>query len=238
MKAVILAGGYAKRLWPLTRDTPKSLLKVGNKEIITLIIEKLKKINISEIIISTNKKFKEKFEEYIQGTNLKLIIEPTLSEEKKLGSIGGLNYIIDKLNIDENTIIIGGDNIFEFDLNKFIDFFKENGTCIALKQIDDKELIKKYGVCTLDNNKIINFQEKPEEPKSNLASTACYLFKIEELLLIKKYLEQGNSPDAFGNFISWLIKQTNIFGFPFEEDWFDIGSLEQLEEADKKYSGK
>lgn len=245
MKAIILAGGYAKRLWPLTQETPKPLLDVGGKSMITRIIEKIEQLDeIKEIVISTNSKFEKKFREYIQNLDcskpVTLVIEPTVSEDKKLGSIGGLNFLIDHLKINKDTLIIGGDNIFGFDLRQFMDFSKKNNaSAIALKKIDNMELIKNYGVCVIDeSHKITCFDEKPQKPKSPHASTACYLFKLQDLMLIKKYLAEGKSPDAMGFFVSWLINKTKVHGYVFEEDWYDIGSFEQLEEARIKYSGK
>jgi len=123
-------------------------------------------------------------------------------------------------------------------MESFISYYKKmDSSIIALKEILDPELIKNYGVCFLEDDKqITDFEEKPEKPKCNFASTACYLFKKEDMMLIKKYLTEGNSPDAMGFFITWLINNTEIFGYIFKEDWFDIGSFEQLEEAREKYS--
>ena len=243
MKAIILAGGYAKRLWPLTKETPKPLLDVGEEEIITRIIKKVEKINeVDEVVISTNAKFEDKFKQYIDTRTfnkpIKLVIEPTLEEGQKLGSIGGLNFLIDHLKLADDVMIIGGDNLFEFDLKNFYEYYtNQNASIIALKKIEDKELIKNYGVCVLDDNKVIvEFQEKPKKPKSNLASTACYVFPFNDFMLIKKYLDEGNSPDAMGSFITWLIKNTDVYGYVFEEEWYDIGSFEQLEEARERYS--
>ncbi|MBR9700087.1 nucleotidyltransferase family protein [Candidatus Woesearchaeota archaeon] len=245
MKAIILAGGYAKRLWPLTKDTPKPLLKVGDKEIITRIIEKINlDPGIDEIIISTNAKFGKKFEDYLKDPPTKkktsLIVEPTMAEGEKLGSIGGLQYIIDHMKLDHDALIIGGDNLFEFDLKNFIDYHnKLKATTVALRDIKDRSKLKNFGVCVLDKDKrIIEFQEKPSEPKSTYASTACYVFTNDDLKLIKRYLDEGNSPDAMGFFITWLIKKSKVYGYLFDGLWYDIGSLEGLEEARKIYAKK
>ncbi len=242
MKAIILAGGFAKRLWPLTKDTPKPLLDVGGKPIVSRIIDKVSRIDeVDEIIVSTNDKFGDTFREYLETKPteklIRLVVEPTMTEGEKLGSIGGLNYIMEKISLDDDVLIIGGDNLFEFDLKSFVDFSVDNeASAIALRKIEDKELIKKYGVCTVDkNNLLIGFEEKPKDPKSDLASTACYFFTFNDMMLVKEYLKEGNSPDAFGSFISWAIRKADIYAFVFEEEWFDIGSLEQLEEARKRY---
>lgn len=242
MKAIILAGGYAKRLWPLTKETPKPLLVVGGKEIITRIIEKVELIeDITEIVISTNAKFKKKFREYIQNRAfkkpIKIVVEPTSNEGEKLGSIGGIGFLIDHLKIGDDVFIIGGDNIFEFDLQDLFNYYKDcNASVVALKKIPDKELIKNYGVCTIGKDNVITkCREKPQKPKSDLASTACYLFTINDFMLVKKYLKEGNSPDGMGNFVAWLIKHTNIYAYVFKEAWYDIGSFESLGEARKRY---
>lgn len=243
MKALLLAGGFAKRLWPLTKDKPKPLLEVGGKLIIDYSIERLEGIKeVDEIIISTNAKFEDVFEKYIKkcksSKKVSLVIEETHSEGEKLGSIGGLAFVLKHKRIDDDLLIIGADNIFEFDLKKFIEFYKKKKKkiSIALHDLKDKEKVKgRYGVCVLDNEKIAEFQEKPEEPKSALASTACYIFSRNHLKLVFKYLEEGNNPDAIGFLITWLVKETDIYGFVFREEWFDIGSFEALEEADKYF---
>lgn len=245
MKAIILAGGYAKRLWPLTQDTPKPLLDIAGKEMITRIIEKIEQIEeIDEIVISTNAKFEQKFSEYMGKMQFtkpaRLIIEPSMAEGEKLGSVGGLNFLIDKLGIEDEALIIGGDNIFEFNLQSFIDFYHDvDASIIALKKIKDKEQIRQYGVCVLDKDKvIIEFQEKPQKPKSDLASTACYVFTFNDLMLVKKYLDSGNSPDAMGSFITWLVRSSDVYGYEFNEPWYDIGSFESLDEARRIYLSK
>ncbi|MBD3164202.1 NTP transferase domain-containing protein [Candidatus Woesearchaeota archaeon] len=242
MKAIILAGGYAKRLWPLTKDTPKPLLMVGNKEIITRIIEKLEDIKeIDELVISTNAKFENKFKHYLQNITVskqcRLVVEPSMGEGEKLGSIGGLNYLIDHLGLDDDVLVIGGDNIFEFSLRNFIDYYSDkDASVIALKKIEDRALLKKYGVCVLGKDELItDFQEKSDKPVSDLASTACYIFTYSDMMLIKKYLAGPNPPDAMGFFISWLISNASVYGYVFEEDWYDIGSFEQLDGARERY---
>ena len=245
MRTIILAGGYAKRLWPLTKENPKPLLQVGGKEIVTRIIEKIERIDeIKEIVISTNAKFEERFRKYVRKLKTKkkvtLIVEPTMDEGEKLGSIGGLKFLIDELNIEKDSLIIGGDNIFEFDLKNFFEYYYEKGaSIIALKEMEKCELLKSYGVCMLNRKKrITEFQEKPKKPKSCIISTACYLFTHRDLMMVGKYLDEGNSPDAMGFFVKWLIGHSEVYGYIFKEGWYDIGDLESLEDARMIYSGK
>ena len=243
MKAIILAGGYAKRLWPLTKNKPKQLLSVGGRPMIEYIIEKLEaQEEIDKIIISTNEKFEENFKEWLLGykslKDIELIFEPTLSEKNKLGSVGALGYLIKKKNIDEELMIIGGDNLFGFDLKDLINYYREkNGNIVALYDIKSIQKARSYGVAKVDEKmRIIDFIEKPENPPSALVSTACYMLSPEGVKSILTYLDKGENPDAIGFFIKWLIKRERVFGFVFSGRWFDIGSLESLKEADFIYS--
>jgi len=245
MKTIILAGGYAKRLWPLTRNRPKQLLSVGGKPIIEYIMEKIEtQEEIDKIIISTNKKFEKDFKqwlaEYKSTKDISLVIEPTLSEEDKLGSVGALGYLIKKNNFDEELVIIGGDNLFDFDLKDLINYYREKeGSIVVLYDIKSVQRAKNYGVTMVDeNNRIIDFVEKPKNPPSTLVSTACYILSPEGVRSVLAYLGKGENPDAIGFFIKWLIKRERVFGFIFSGRWFDIGSLESLKEADFIYSKK
>jgi glucose-1-phosphate thymidylyltransferase len=243
MKAIILAGGYAKRLWPLTKDKPKQLLSVGGRPIIEYIMEKLEaQKEIDKIIISTNEKFEDNFKEWLLGykspKNIELVIEPTLSEKDKLGSVGALGYLIRGKNIDEELMIIGGDNLFEFDLINLINYYREKkGNAVALYDLKSIQEAQNYGVAKVDEEmRIIDFVEKPKNPPSTLVSTACYVLSQEGVRGILTYLDKGENPDAIGFFIKLLIKREKVFGFVFSGRWFDIGSLESLKKADLIYS--
>ena len=245
MKAIILAGGYARRLWPLTKNKPKQLLSVGGKPMIKYIIEKLEvQKEIDKIIISTNEKFEENFKEWLLGyklsKNIELFIEPTLSEKNKLGSVGALGYLIKKKNFNEELMIIGGDNLFEFDLKDLIKYYREKkGEVVALYDLKSIQKAQNYGVAKVDEEtRIIDFTEKPENPPSTLVSAACYVLSQEGIRGILTYLDNGENPDAIGFFIKWLIKRERVFGFVFSGRWFDIGSLESLKEADLIYRQK
>jgi len=243
MKAIILVGGYAKRLWPLTKNTPKQLLSVGGRPMIEYIMEKLEtQKEIDKIIISTNEKFGENFKqwlsEYKSTKDISLVIEPTLSEKDKLGSVGALGYLIREKNIDEELMIIGGDNLFEFDLRDLINYYREKkGNVVALYDLKSIQKSRSYGVAKINEEmRIIDFVEKPENPPSTLVSTACYMLSKEGARSILTYLDKGENPDAIGFFIKWLIKRESVFGFVFSGRWFDIGSLESLKEADLIYT--
>lgn len=229
MKALILAGGYAKRFWPVTLHRPKPLLPVAGKPILDFIVEKIEAVpEITTIYISTNSAFEENFKEWIENRDsnkrIELIIEPTHKEEEKFGSIKGVDYAIKKKKIKSDLLIVAGDNIFSFDLNKFVHSFPDEPRLIVY-DMKDPSKCSRYGVVALDDSmRVVDFQEKPDEPKSSLISTACYVFPKKTLRLFKEYLATGKSGDNMGYFLEWLYKRTTVRGFLTEGFWYDIGN--------------
>ncbi len=238
MKAIVLAGGYAKRLWPLTKELAKPLVDVGGKPVIFYILDALEKSeHINEMIISTNEKFAADFKQKLQPATfskpIKIIAEPTLNENEKLGAIGGINFIFEKENLNEDILIIGGDNIIGVDINKMIEDFRARGAPhVGIYDIKDRERVKQLGEVTVDaDKKIIRFREKPEAPETTLISTACYLFPAGIRAQIKEYISSGGNRDAPGHFIKWLAERIDVYAHVFDSYWFDIGDHETLERA-------
>ncbi len=241
MKALILAAGYATRLYPLTENTPKPLLEVGDKAILGHILEKLESIKeVADVFVVTNHRFYEDFRIWLNhhaGTKkIKLIDDGTLSNDDRLGAIGDINYVLEEEDINDDLLVIAGDNLFGFTLSDLVCFFqKKNSSVLAFYDQKDKEKVKrKYGVGVLAETKVVHFEEKPWEPKSSLAATACYLFKKDDLKHIKNLIELGKS-DAPGNIIKSLVEESEVHGFVFDEHWFDVGSLDSLQEARDTY---
>jgi glucose-1-phosphate thymidylyltransferase len=242
MKVLILAGGFAKRMGELGQNTPKSLLSVAGKPVIEHILEKIDSLDgISGVTISTNKKFEEVFGKWFEGfqtsLSIDLIVEPALSEGQKLGSIGALKFFVDQKQIDEDLLVINGDNLFEFNLKNFVDFFKEKKTFVNgvydTKSIDEA---RKLGVVLSDQDgKVMDFEEKPENPKSTTISTGIYVFPRATVQKINQYIEDGNSPDRMGDLLIWLMKQQSLHAFVFNEQWFDIGSPDTYMKAEKEF---
>lgn len=241
MNAIILAAGYATRLYPLTENTPKPLLKVGGKSIIEHIIRKLEQIEfIEKIFVITNDKFEKSFKEWLENFDAKkpieIINDGSKSNEDRLGALGDVHYIIDKKSVDDDLIVIAGDNLFEMPLTDTVNFFKKRkSNVIVLHDVKDLNLAKQYGIVETENNVVVNFEEKPINPKSTLASTGIYLFPRKTADLIRKYVAQGNNCDKTGNFIEWLHKRDKVFSYITDRKWYDIGNLEQLEKANKYY---
>ncbi len=238
MKAVILVAGYATRLYPLTKDTPKPLLSVGGKPIIDYIVEQINRIDAAdEIFVVSNHKFASHFEKWAEAKNnskkITVLDDGTSTEETRRGAIGDIFYTITQKGIDDDMVIIAGDNLFTYDLKENYDYFMEKGDdCVCVKQFDDPEMIKQLGVVLLDdNNRIIDFEEKPEHPKSNKASFATYFYKRETVPLFKTYLEEGNKPDAPGNFLAWLYKRKPVYAYVMNGECYDIGTHKALNEV-------
>ncbi|MBW2992604.1 nucleotidyltransferase family protein [Candidatus Woesearchaeota archaeon] len=245
MKALILAAGYAKRLWPLTLNQPKPLLKIGGKPMIEHITEKLEKINaIDTIYVVTNNKFFKNFEEWAKAykgeKEVEVINDGTMTEETKLGAVGDIHYSIKTRNIDEDLFVIAGDNLFEFDLFKLVDKSEDHlASVIGLYDLKHADLLaKKFGVVEIDfYGKIVGFEEKPEKPKSTLAATACYYLVKKDIEELERCIAENKKPDNMGEFIKYLSQKKDVYGVIYEEGWVDIGSKEQLIEADIKYGG-
>jgi len=247
MNVIVLAGGFAKRMWPLTKDHPKHLLDVAGRPMLGFVLDRVLELDgISRIYISTNLKFKEKFEAFLGQPEarwkgrVELFIEDTRSEEEKLGSIGALNYLIQEKEINDSLLILGGDNLFEFSLEDMTRFARDKGgDAVAVYDVGELAQARKYGIVELDtNDRIIGFVEKPEIPPSTLAATACYFFTADTVGRVRNYIAEGKNPDAMGHFISWLHTRQDVFGYRFRGPWFDIGSFESLEEANKYFKGR
>ena len=246
MKCIILCAGYATRLYPLTLDRPKPLLPIAGKPIIEYILAKIEELDdVNEIFIVTNNKFFNNFRNWkrtYSGTKpIKIVNDKTENEEDRLGAIGDIDFVAKQEGINEDTLIIAGDNLFDFSLKNLQKFFKEkNASVIALYDIQDKNLAAgKYGIVDIDkNNKIINFEEKPENPKTTLISTACYIFSKKDTQELEKCIEEHQKPDNLGDFIKWISKRKYVYGFVFNGKWFDIGNQEQIKEADIIWSSK
>jgi glucose-1-phosphate thymidylyltransferase len=235
MEAVVLAGGYATRLWPVTKHRPKMLLPIGETTVIDRIFRALEEDDrIETVYVSTNERFAAEFEDHLDASGFEkpvLSVEETEAEDEKFGVVGALGQLIDREGIDDDLLVVAGDNLIGFDLSDFLDYFESKGAAtLAAYDVGDRQKAKSYGLVELDGDRVIDFQEKPEEPKSTLVSIACYGFP-KESLRFEEYLSDGNNPDEPGWFLQWLQSREPVHAFVFEEPWFDIGTPESYLEA-------
>lgn len=242
MDCILLAAGYATRLYPLTENMPKALLTLGGRTILDLVMDKVEDIaEIENVYIVTNHKFYLNFcdwaSKYKGPKKIKVINDFTTSNDNRLGAIGDMNYVIEKEKIDNEILVMASDNIFEFPLTDFIKMYKEkDADMICAHVIENPAELLSMGVVELDDsNKVIGFEEKPKEPKSNMGVPPFYLYKKETLSLIKKYLDEGNNPDAPGYFIPWLIDNADVYAYTFDTMCIDIGTPESYYETQKMF---
>jgi glucose-1-phosphate thymidylyltransferase len=232
MRALILAAGYATRLYPLTLDRPKPLLAVGGRPIVDWILDRISEVEeVAEVHLVTNAKFAPAFREWAPA-GLIVHDDGTTSEDDRLGAIGDLAFV--GLG-DDDLLVVAGDNLFNFSLAAFDAFRRTKGraSALALYDVGDVELARKYGIVELgEGDRVVGFLEKPEQPPSTLAATATYLFHRDHLALVPRYLDEGNSPDQPGRFVAWLQAREPVYGYRVDGEWLDIGDHEQLRHAD------
>ena len=244
MKSLILAAGYATRLYPLTLRKAKPLLPVAGKATIEYIIERIEEIEeIDEILVITNEKFFKQFQNWLSKftskKRLKILNDKTVSEKDRLGAIGDMNFAIEEERIDEDLLVIAGDNLFELGLREFIDFAKHRSPAcsIGIYNLKDKESVKRYSQVVLgENDRIIRFDEKPQNPSSTLVAKCIYFFPGVKLDRIPHYIELKGERDAPGHYISWLCQREEVYGFTFCGKWYDIGNHEIYKKANKEFA--
>ncbi len=244
MKVLVLAAGYAVRLGELTANTPKPLLPVGGRKILDRIADKVMDAgSVDALIIVTNGRFAGEFDKWAAASRYKdkirIVNDRTMSNETRLGAIKDMQLAIDEAKVDDDLLVVAGDNLFEFDLGTFLKFAASRGNAvsIAVHDIKDIKLASKFGVLRLEGDgRVADFEEKPANPKSSLISTGIYYFPKNKLSLIEKYVKiQDKKLDAPGNYIRWASKNDTVYGFAFSEDWYDIGSVESYRQADSDY---
>ena len=243
MKIIILAAGYATRLYPLTLTRPKPLLPVAGKPMVEHVIDNLAPIGgIDRIYVVTNAKFAEQFQTWSDNyratkskLNFTIVNDGSTDDTNTLGAIGDINYVINSQNVDDDIIVVAGDNLFNQPLSDFGKFCREkNAPALAVYDVGNLEEIKKYNsISTDDDGRITFFEEKPKNPTSTLTGIALYFYPKATVPLIKQYIAEGNNPDHPGRFVQWLYPRSPVYTWKVPGLWFDIGSKETLEEANQ-----
>jgi glucose-1-phosphate thymidylyltransferase len=242
MNVLILAAGYATRLYPLTLNNAKPLLVVGGKPIIEWVVDNLQGIpDLETIYVVTNDKFAADFQawsEHYQSRNpqfkFKIVNDGSMSDDDKLGAIGDINFVVTRENANQSSmLIIAGDNLFTESLEGFVGFAKGSEATVGVYDVGDREAIKKYGnVLVNEDGVITHLEEKPQKPRGTLAAIALYYYSPAVLSLLTTYLAAGNNPDQPGRFVQWLYTRKPVKTYQIKGKWLDIGSKETLEKAD------
>ncbi|MFP4558234.1 MAG: sugar phosphate nucleotidyltransferase [Archaeoglobaceae archaeon] len=242
MKAVIMAGGYATRLWPITKTKSKPLLPIGREKIIDHVYDKIAKFNIP-IIVSTNMRFENDFKDWAatKDSEVDILVEETHNQEEKLGAVRALNEVVKTLN--DEVLVVAGDNLFSFQLEGLMGYYREINkdrseddkiAVTVLYDVGKKELARRYGVAELEGDKVVGFQEKPEDPKSTLVGIGIYIFPQKTVSMLRNYVDKTIKSDNLGDFVSWLCQNTEVNGYSFSEgNWYDVGNPDSYLDAFK-----
>jgi glucose-1-phosphate thymidylyltransferase len=242
MKLLILAAGYATRLYPLTRDRPKHLLDVAGRPVLDHVLESLEPIGFDVAYVVTNGKFADTFREWARsyGGSLQpeIVDDGSTSEDDRLGAIGDLGLVVRQAGLDDELVVAAGDNLFTEPLGGFGDAGRERGAALlAVYDVGDLEAVRRYNAIEVDGEgRITYFEEKPERPRSTLTGIALYFYPRRTLPLVEEYLTAGNNPDQPGRLIEWLYRREPVYVWPVPGKWIDIGSPETLAEANRVFS--
>jgi glucose-1-phosphate thymidylyltransferase len=240
VKAIVLAAGYATRLYPLTLDRPKALLDVGGRPMLDRVLERLLAIGeIDETVVVTNAKFAPQFETWsVDKRQVTVVNDGTVSEDDRLGAIGDIGFVLDLLRIDDDVVVVAGDNLFGADISDFGRVARERrAPLLAVRDVGDLAEMPKYNqVQTDESGQVTFFEEKPAAATTTLMGVALYFYPRESLELIHRYLHEGNNPDQPGRLVEWLYTRTPVYTWRVPGEWYDIGSRDTLELADAAFS--
>ena len=242
MKCLILAAGYATRLYPLTENFPKPLLEVKGKTILDWLIDDIDTLGaVDEYVVISNHKFAHHFEKWAAEKTQKVTVvdDGTSTNETRLGAVKDIQYAIDKLCLDDDMLVIAGDNLLDFSLTEFIKYAKEkNSSCIMRYYEANEQKLLKCGVVTIDeNDKILEMTEKSPTPATHWCTPPFYFYTKEDAKLVQVGIDAGCGVDAPGSYIAWLCKQTDVYAMEMPGKRYDIGNLESYEKVQQEYRG-
>ena len=242
MKCLILAAGYATRLYPLTENFPKPLLKVGNKTILDWLIDDIDASGeVDEYVVISNHKYAHHFDDWAASKDVKITVvdDGTETNDTRLGAVRDIEFAIDKLMLDDDMLVIAGDNVLDFSLTKFIAYVKEKNTSAIMRyyEPDEKKLLK-CGVVTIDeDDRILRMTEKSPTPETHWCTPPFYYYTRSDAKLIGDAIADGCGTDAPGSYIAWLAKKRPVHAMEMPGKRYDIGNLESYEKVKKEYHG-
>ena len=240
MQAIILAAGYATRLYPLTETVAKPLLPVGGRPMLDYLVDAIREVDeIDAIHVVTNHKFAQSFDDWaVARRDVTVHDDGTTSEDDRLGAIGDIAFVVDRADLNaDDLLVIAGDNLFDYSLADYVGWWhgKGDASAVVLYDVGDLELVKRYSSVDVDSDeRLTSLTEKPEHPTSTLAATAAYIYHRSHVALLHAYLAEANSPDQPGRFLAWLVPRAPVYGYTATGDWRDIGDASQLLEADNE----
>lgn len=242
MKCLILAAGYATRLYPLTENYPKPLLKVKEKAILDWLIDDIDEAGlVDEYVVISNHKFAHCFEEWAKTKAQKITVldDGTDTNETRLGAVRDIQFAIDELQLADELLVIAGDNVLDFSLTRFLAYAREKGTsCIMRYYEAASQKLCKSGIVEIDEkDKILTMEEKPEHPKSHWCCPPFYYYTADDAGLVKAGIEAGCGVDAPGSYIAWLCTQTLVHAMEMPGKRYDIGNLESYAKVQEEYEG-
>ena len=242
MKCLILAAGYATRLYPLTENFPKPLLQVQGKTILDHLIEDIDTMGaVDEYVVISNHKFAHHFDAWAKKKSQKITVvdDGTSSNETRLGAVRDIQFAIDALGLDDDMLVIAGDNLLDFSLTKFIAYAQDKKTSCIMRYFEESEQkLHKCGVVEIDeNDRILSMEEKPAEPKSHWCCPPFYFYTKDDARLVKVGIERGCGVDAPGSYIAWLAGEVPVHAMEMPGSRYDIGNLESYEKVQKEYGG-
>ena len=242
MKCLILAAGYATRLYPLTENFPKPLLDVRGKTILDWLVDDIDTTGlIDEYVVISNHKYAHHFENWAKNKtmNVTVVDDGTCSNETRLGAVKDIQFAIEKLGLDDDMLVIAGDNVLDFSLTKFIAYAREKKTSCIMRYFEGQEKkLRKCGVVSIDEqDRILLMEEKPAQPKSNWCCPPFYYYTREDAQLVAKGIEAGCGTDAPGSYIAWLCTQTPVHAMEMPGKRFDVGNLESYNKIRDEYEG-
>lgn len=242
MKCLILAAGYATRLYPLTENFPKPLLKVGDKTILDWLIDDIDGAGlVDEYVVISNHRFAHHFQEWAATKSQKITVvdDGTSTNETRLGAVRDIQFAIDQLHLDSDMLVIAGDNVLDFSLQKFVHYAHQHGTsCVMRFSEPDAKRLTKCGVLEVNSDDlIIGMEEKPAQPKSSWCCPPFYYYTKADAALVPEGIAQGCGTDAPGSYIAWLCSVTKVHAMEMPGRRYDIGNLESYNKVCQEYHG-
>lgn len=242
MKCLILAAGYATRLYPLTENFPKPLLEVGGKTILDWLVDDIDAAGlVDEYVVISNHKFAHHFDDWAKGKAMKVTVvdDGTSSNETRLGAVKDIQFAIDQLALDDDMLVIAGDNVLDFSLTEFVRYAKQRDTSCIMRYFEPNEQkLTKCGVVEVDRqDRILSMEEKPAQPKSHWCCPPFYYYTRQDAKLVEKGIDAGCGTDAPGSYIAWLCTQTPVYAMQMPGKRYDVGNLESYQKIREEYKG-